>query len=64
VHGGLPLTQGIYKSFLTPRFVLRKLLSVRSWDDVKFIWRGVKYVVGHLLDFSTRQARKKQAVAG
>lgn len=51
----LELTQGIYKSFLTPRFVLRKLLSVRSWDDVKFLWRGVKYVVGHLLDFSKKQ---------
>lgn len=47
----LALTQGLYKSFLTPRFILRKLLATRTWDDVKFLWRGVKYVIGHLMDF-------------
>ena len=32
----LELTQGIYKSFLTPKFLLRKVASVRSLDDLRF----------------------------
>lgn len=50
----LELTQGIYKSFLTPRFVLRKVASIRSWKDVKFLWMAGWRVVGHLLDFKVK----------
>jgi len=48
------LTQGLYKSFLSPQFIVRKILSVRSWADVKFILRAGKKVLGHLLDFRKR----------
>ena len=48
------LTRGIYKSFLTPRFVLKKVLSIRSWQDVRFYWRAGLRVLGHLMDFSRR----------
>jgi len=47
----LELTQGIYKSFLTPKFLLRKIASVRSIDDLKFFWRAGKKLMGHLRDF-------------
>ena len=47
----LELTQGIYKSFLTPKFLLRKIASVRSVDDLKFFWRAGKKLMGHLRDF-------------
>ena len=47
----LELTQGIYKSFLTPKFLLRKIASVRSIDDLKFFWRAGKKLMGHLADF-------------
>ena len=47
----LSLTRGIYKSFLTPRFFLRKLLAIRSLADVAFYWRAARRVLGHLLDF-------------
>ncbi|NQT91807.1 MAG: B12-binding domain-containing radical SAM protein, partial [Lentisphaerae bacterium] len=47
----LSLTRGIYKSFLTPRFVLRKLLAIRRWADVVFYCRAARRVLGHLLDF-------------
>jgi len=47
----LGLTQGIYKSFLTPRFLVRKIASVRSIDDLKFFWRAGKKLMGHLRDF-------------
>lgn len=50
----LALTRGIYQSFLTPRFVWRKLRSIRSWRDVLFYWRAAVRVVGHLLDFRLR----------
>jgi len=53
--------QKIYKSFLSPRFVLRRLGKVRSWNDVDYIWRGGKAVVNHMLDF--RKGRNKETVA-
>ncbi len=53
----LALTQGIYKSFMSPKFIMRKIFSVRDLDDVKFLLRGGKQLVGHLLDF-----RKKNVV--
>ncbi len=48
----MSLTQGLYKSFITPRFMLRKILSTRSMDDVRFLGRAGKAVLGHLRDFS------------
>ena len=50
----LALTRGIYKSFLTPRFILRKLAAIRRWQDIVFYWRAGIRVLGHLLDFSRR----------
>ena len=47
----LSLTRGIYKSFLTPRFIMRKLTQIRSWRDILFYWRAGMRVIGHLLDF-------------
>ena len=47
-------TQGLYKIFLTPRYVTRKLVSIRSMDDLYFIKKGVEAVIGHLKDFSQR----------
>lgn len=48
------MVQGLYKSFMTPKFILRKLGSIRSWDDVKFFWMAGKKVLGHLTDFSKK----------
>ena len=48
----LGLTRGIYKSFLTPRYLARKLCSIRTIDDLKYLWRGVSLLLGHLKDFS------------
>ena len=45
------LTRGIYKSFLTPRFVVRKLLKIRRWEDILYYWRAALRVLNHLLDF-------------
>jgi radical SAM superfamily enzyme YgiQ (UPF0313 family) len=47
----LAMTRGIYRSFLTPRFLWRKLRAIRRWEDVRFYWRAARRVLGHLLDF-------------
>jgi len=49
------LTQGIYKSFITPRFLFRKIISIRNIDDLKFFLRAAKAVLGHLRDFMRRR---------
>jgi radical SAM superfamily enzyme YgiQ (UPF0313 family) len=49
------LTQELYKSFLTPKFILRKIFSIRSWTDIKFLFRAGSKVMGHLLDFKTKK---------
>jgi hypothetical protein len=46
------LTQGLYKAFLSPRFMWRTIVSVRSFDDLKFLGRAAKAVLGHLKDFT------------
>ncbi|MBU3924962.1 radical SAM protein [Patescibacteria group bacterium] len=45
------LTQRLYKSFITPGFIARKILNIRSAEDVKFLWRAGRKVLGHLADF-------------
>ena len=52
------LTQELYKSFMTPKFMLRKLAAIRSTDDVKFIFRAGGKVIGHLVDFSPKKKGK------
>lgn len=49
------LTQGIYKSFISPKFIFRKIVSIRNLDDIKFLWRAGMKLIGHLLDFSSRK---------
>jgi len=45
------LTQGLYKSFITPKFIVRKIFAIRSFNDIKFLWRAGWKVLGHLMDF-------------
>ncbi|MFA5406126.1 MAG: radical SAM protein [Candidatus Nanoarchaeia archaeon] len=48
-------TRDLYKLFFSPKYVLRKLISIRSLNDLKFISRGVKQVFKHLADFGGKQ---------
>lgn len=48
------LTQELYKSFMTPRFIMRKILGVRSFSDAKFLFKAAAKVLGHLMDFSPK----------
>ncbi len=48
----MQLTRNIYLSCFTPQFIFKKLLSIRSLADIKFLFRSVRKFVGQLLDFS------------
>ncbi|MFA6194030.1 MAG: radical SAM protein [Parcubacteria group bacterium] len=41
-----------YRSFITPKFLAKKILRLRNWQDVKHIGKAGKKVLGHLTDFS------------
>ncbi len=46
----------IYTVFLTPSYVYQRMKkSLKSWEDFKMNVRGVKAVVGHLMDFGRRK---------
>lgn len=40
-----------YELFWSPRYILRRLLSIRSFEDLKFTFRGARKVMGHIKDF-------------
>jgi radical SAM superfamily enzyme YgiQ (UPF0313 family) len=48
----MTICNSIYRSFLQPSYVVRYLAGIRSFSDVKFIAKGAKAVIGHLLDFA------------
>jgi len=54
------ICQQIYKSFLSPRFVIRQLSRIRSWNDIRYVLKGSKAVIGHILDF--KKGRDKEPV--
>lgn len=41
-----------YKLFLSPKYVLRRLFSVRSVKDLKYALSGAHRVLGHIKDFA------------
>jgi len=42
----------IYRVFLSPKYVLRHLVRMKSWRDVKYSVRGAVKVLGHVKDFA------------
>lgn len=53
----LQLTQRLYSSFMTPRFILRKILNIRSYQDIKYLVLAGWRFLGHLKDFSPNQSK-------
>ncbi|MFH1856961.1 MAG: radical SAM protein [Candidatus Omnitrophota bacterium] len=47
----MKLCDSIYKVFLHPKFVMHHLLKIRSFEDIAYLFRGVKPVLGHIKDF-------------
>ena len=48
------LAQGLYKSFVSPKFIWRKIIGIRSVNDIKFLFRAAGKLFGHLVDFSSK----------
>jgi anaerobic magnesium-protoporphyrin IX monomethyl ester cyclase len=51
------MTQELYSSFFSPQFLIRKVLSIRGWQDIKFYFNAAMRVFGHLLDFDKEQTK-------
>jgi anaerobic magnesium-protoporphyrin IX monomethyl ester cyclase len=47
----MEICDAIYRVFLDPRFVWHHLKRIRSFEDLRYVARGVKPVFGHILDF-------------
>ena len=52
------MVQGLYKSFMSPQFIWRKIISIRSFDDVKFLWMAGWKWIGKMMDFSREEDNK------
>jgi len=46
------MTRELYRSFLTPQFIFRKIKETRNLGDLKFLGRAGKKFLSHLKDFS------------
>lgn len=51
------LTQELYASFFTPKYIFRKITSLRSYVDFKFMVYSAWKIFGHLLDFDKNQKK-------
>jgi len=47
----MQLVQSLYSVSYSPEFVVRKILSIRDFDDVKYFGRAFMKVAGHIFDF-------------
>jgi len=50
--------QSVYKVSFNPEFLARRVLGIRSWSDVKFLFRAAGKVLGHLADFGHKGESK------
>lgn len=51
------LEQDLYSSFMTPQYITRKILSIRSLHDFKYLFYMAWKLIGHLLDFDSNQTK-------
>ncbi len=51
------LEQELYSSFMTPHYIMRKVLSIRSAHDFMYLFYMGKKLIGHLLDFDPNQTK-------
>lgn len=54
----MDLVQELYSAFFTYKYVFRKILQVRNWADVNFLFSAGIKLTGHLLDFDMSQNKK------
>lgn len=47
----LQLIQSLYISFLTPKFIFKKMINTKSVSDIKYLFKAAFKILGHLIDF-------------
>jgi len=52
------LVQDLYKAFASPQFIMRKLISIRSIDDIKFIAKAGHKWIGKMMDYSKKEDKE------
>ena len=55
----LQFTRDLYKAALTPAFIARKMKSIRSVDDIKYMVRAGAKVFAHISDFKGAKGKSK-----
>ena len=43
--------QQVYRGFLQPEALLRRLFPTKTLFDFSFYYRGIRSLIGHLVDF-------------
>ncbi|MFH2138260.1 MAG: radical SAM protein [Candidatus Omnitrophota bacterium] len=51
----MELVQSLYSVSFSPEFIMRKIFSIREFDDIKYFSRAFKKVWGHIFDFSKKE---------
>lgn len=51
------LEQDLYSAFMTPQYIFRKVIGIRSFHDFKYLFYMGWKLIGHLLDFDPNQER-------
>lgn len=51
------LEQDLYSAFMTPQYILRKILGIRSFHDFKYLFYMGWKLLGHLMDFDPGQTK-------
>lgn len=51
------LSQELYSSFMTPRYIVRRILGIRNITDIKYLIYSAKKILSHLLDFDVLQQK-------
>ncbi len=51
------LEQDLYSAFMTPQYIGRKILGIRSLHDFKYLFYMGWKLIGHLLDFDPNQEK-------
>ncbi len=51
------LEQDLYSAFMTPQYIIRKILSIRSVHDFTYLFYMAWKLIGHLLDFDPNQTK-------
>ncbi len=53
----LELEQDLYSCFMTPQYISRKILGIRSFHDFKYLFYMGWKLLGHLMDFDPNQTK-------